>query len=104
MIFSNLFNKLLRFIFKSKVFDITSGFIVGNKSNFSINSFKRHSYGEYFIDVVGSLLNSNVNIIEGIGVEECMDDEISVTVIATGFNVNKNIGPAKPITPKIYEL
>ena len=64
MIFSNLFNKLLRFIFKSKVFDITSGFIVGNKSNFSINSFKRHSYGEYFIDVVGSLLNSNVNIIE----------------------------------------
>ena len=65
MIFSNLFNnKLLRFIFKSKVFDITSGFIVGNKSNFSINSFKRHSYGEYFIDVVGNLLNSNVNIIE----------------------------------------
>ena len=51
-------------------------------------------------DVAGS----NVNIIEGIGVEDCMDDEISVTVIATGFNINKNIGPAKPIKPKIYEL
>ena len=33
-----------------------------------------------------------------------MDDEISVTVIATGFKVNKNIGPAKPLTPKVYNL
>ena len=64
MIFSNLFNKLLRFIFRSKVFDITSGFIVGNKSYFSINSFNKHSYGEYFIEVVARLLNSNINIIE----------------------------------------
>ncbi|MBL6657457.1 MAG: cell division protein FtsZ [Flavobacteriales bacterium] len=51
-------------------------------------------------DVAGS----DVNIIEGIGVEEGMDDEISVTVIATGFKVNKNLGPAKPQTPKVYDL
>ena len=58
------------------------------------------SIKKHIQDVAGS----DVNIIEGIGVEEGMDDEISVTVIATGFKVNKNIGPAKPITPKIYEL
>jgi len=51
-------------------------------------------------DVAGS----DVNIIEGIGVEDGMDDEISVTVIATGFKVNKNLGPAKPQTPKVYDL
>lgn len=64
MIFSNLFNKLLRFIFKSKVHDITSGFIVGKKSYFSIESFNRASYGEYFIYVISELLSSNINIIE----------------------------------------
>ena len=51
-------------------------------------------------DVAGS----DVNIIEGIGVEEGMDDEISVTVIATGFKVSKNIGLSKPNTPKVYVL
>ena len=51
-------------------------------------------------DVAGS----DVNIIEGIGVEEEMDDEISVTVIATGFKVSKNIGLSKPNTPKVYVL
>ena len=51
-------------------------------------------------DVAGS----DVNIIEGIGVEEGMDDEISVTVIATGFKVSENIGLSKPNTPKVYVL
>ncbi|MGC6490050.1 MAG: cell division protein FtsZ [Flavobacteriales bacterium] len=50
-------------------------------------------------DVAGS----DVNIIEGIGVEEGMDDEISVTVIATGFKANKKLG-AKPEMPKVYDL
>ena len=58
------------------------------------------SIKKHIQDVAGS----DVNIIEGIGVEEGMDDEISVTVIATGFKVNKNIGPAKPISPKVYDL
>ena len=64
MIFSNLFNKLLRFIFKSKVFDITSGFIVGKKEYFSISNFQKSNYGEYFIYVVSSLIKDNVEIIE----------------------------------------
>ena len=58
------------------------------------------SIKKHIQDVAGS----DVNIIEGIGVEEGMEDEISVTVIATGFKVNKNLGPAKPITPKVYDL
>jgi len=64
MIFSNLFNKLLRFIFKSKVFDITSGFIVGKKEYFSISNFQKSNYGEYFIYVVSSLIKQKVEIIE----------------------------------------
>jgi cell division protein FtsZ len=58
------------------------------------------SIKKHIQDVAGS----DVNIIEGIGVEDGMDDEISVTVIATGFKVNKNLGPAKPQTPKVYDL
>lgn len=64
MIFSNLFNKLLRFIFKSKVQDITSGFIVGRKSYFSIDFFNKSSYGEYFINVISGLISLKINIIE----------------------------------------
>ena len=74
--------------------------IVTGSGEKEIRMTELFSIKKHIQDVAGS----NVNIIEGIGVEECMDDEISVTVIATGFNVNKNIGPAKPITPKIYEL
>ena len=64
MILSNLFNKLLRFIFSSKVHDITSGFIVGKKDYFSIESFNKVSYGEYFILVIADLISSDINIIE----------------------------------------
>ena len=74
--------------------------IVTGSGEKEIRMTELFSIKKHIQDVAGS----NVNIIEGIGVEDCMDDEISVTVIATGFNVNKNIGPAKPITPKIYEL
>tara|TARA_B100001741_G_C16554949_1_gene601927 strand:+ start:2254 stop:3930 length:1677 start_codon:yes stop_codon:yes gene_type:complete len=74
--------------------------IVTGSGEKEIRMTELFSIKKHIQDVAGS----NVNIIEGIGVEECMDDEISVTVIATGFNVNKNIGPAKPIKPKIYEL
>lgn len=64
MILSNLFNKLLRFIFNSKVHDITSGFIIGKKEYFSVESFKKANYGEYFIMVISNLISSNINIIE----------------------------------------
>ena len=74
--------------------------IVTGSGDKEIRMTELFSIKKHIQDVAGS----DVNIIEGIGVEEGMDDEISVTVIATGFKVNKNIGPAKPITPKIYKL
>jgi cell division protein FtsZ len=74
--------------------------IVTGSGEKEIRMTELFSIKKHIQDVAGS----DVNIIEGIGVEEGMDDEISVTVIATGFKVNKNIGPAKPISPKIYEL
>lgn len=46
----------------------------------------------------------DVNIIEGIGVEEALGDSISVTVVATGFEVKDRFGPQKPEPPKVYDL
>ena len=46
----------------------------------------------------------DVNIIEGIGVEDGLSDQISVTVIATGFEVKDGFGPRKPEPPKVYDL
>ena len=46
----------------------------------------------------------DVNIIEGIGVEDGLSDQISVTVIATGFEVKEGFGPRKPEPPKVYDL
>lgn len=46
----------------------------------------------------------DVNIIEGIGVEEGLGDSISVTVVATGFEVKDRFGPQKPEPPKVYGL
>ena len=64
MILSNLFNKLLRTIFKSQVHDITSGFILGKKDYFNKSAFEEADYGEYFIKVVSEILSSNIEIIE----------------------------------------
>lgn len=64
MILSNLFNKLLRTIFKSQVHDITSGFILGKKDYFNKDAFEEADYGEYFIKVVSEILSSNIEIIE----------------------------------------
>jgi cell division protein FtsZ len=46
----------------------------------------------------------DVNIIEGIGVEDGLGDSISVTVVATGFKVSKILGPKTPEMPKVYDL
>jgi cell division protein FtsZ len=74
--------------------------IVTGSGEKEIRMTELFSIKKHIQDVAGS----DVNIIEGIGVEDGLNDEISVTVIATGFKVNKNLGPAKPITPKIYNL
>jgi cell division protein FtsZ len=46
----------------------------------------------------------NVNIIEGIGVEDGLGESISVTVIATGFKVNKSISAKESDSKKVYVL
>jgi cell division protein FtsZ len=46
----------------------------------------------------------DVNIIEGVGVEDGLGESISVTVIATGFKVSKTIGPKENESKKVYVL
>ena len=46
----------------------------------------------------------DVNIIEGIGIDDNLEESISVTVIATGFKVNKDLGTSKPQAPKVHTL
>ena len=46
----------------------------------------------------------DVNIIEGVGVEDGLGESISVTVIATGFKVSKTIGPKESESKKVYVL
>lgn len=46
----------------------------------------------------------DVNIIEGVGVEDGLGESISVTVIATGFKVSKTIGPQESESKKVYVL
>lgn len=46
----------------------------------------------------------DVNIIEGIGVEDGLGESISVTVVATGFKSSKTIGPKENDSKKVYVL
>ena len=64
MVLSIYFNKFLARVFKSPVSDLTSGFIVGNKSRFKKDFFEKSNYGEYFIYLIKDLINDNVTIEE----------------------------------------
>ena len=64
MIFSIVFNYFLRYLNFGEVKDITSGFIVGKKKYFTIDVFKKASYGEYFIYLCDYLNKKNVKIHE----------------------------------------
>ena len=64
MIASTLFNKLLIFILKSPIKDLTSGFIIGKRQYFFEESFSKSSYGEYFVYLMTDLMKKNVNIQE----------------------------------------
>lgn len=66
MLLSILINKLLSFLFKTHLTDLTSGFIVINKKYIEEKIFKNKDYGEYFIYLLGSLMKNNV-IIEEVG-------------------------------------
>lgn len=46
----------------------------------------------------------DVNIIEGVGVEDGLGESISVTVVATGFKSSKTIGPKESDSKKVYVL
>ncbi|OUX36540.1 MAG: hypothetical protein CBE33_05490 [Candidatus Pelagibacter sp. TMED273] len=61
---SRIFNFLLIFLLKSKVKDLTSGFIVGKKEYFKKESFSRANYGDYFVYLMSSLKKQNVETIE----------------------------------------
>ncbi|OUX38267.1 MAG: hypothetical protein CBE33_01150 [Candidatus Pelagibacter sp. TMED273] len=64
MIASTLFNRLLIYILKSPIKDLTSGFIIGQKKYFHKDNFSRSSYGEYFVYLITDLMRNNVSIKE----------------------------------------
>ena len=57
---SIFFNKFLTLIFDSSIKDITSGFIIGDKLNFTKNLFENFGYGEYFIVLVAHLQKKGI--------------------------------------------
>ena len=66
MILSILINKLLSFLFRTQLTDLTSGFIVLNKKHIEKRVFENRTYGEYFIYLLGSLIKKNI-VIEEVG-------------------------------------
>ena len=64
MILSIIINKFLSVLFRSKLTDLTSGFIVLNKEHIDDEVFINKEYGEYFIYLIGSLINKNIEIEE----------------------------------------
>ncbi len=64
-ILSLIMNKIIRFILRTQIKDITSGFIAGKKEYFNnINVFSQAYYGDYFIYLITDLKNRNINQIE----------------------------------------
>jgi cell division protein FtsZ len=56
-------------------------------------------------DYIQSEAKTNVNIIMGVGEDEALGDEIAVTIVATGFNIEQQKEIAKVETKKIvYDL
>lgn len=64
VLLSLIFNKLLSFLLKIEVRDLTSGFIIGKKSLFNEEMFSNFVYGEYFIYVLTLLHLKKVDIHE----------------------------------------
>ena len=64
MLLSLLLNKILVFLSRSEVKDITSGFIITDKSYLKIADFENCEYGEYFIKVIYTLQLQKLNIYE----------------------------------------
>jgi len=64
MIFSIIFNRVLCFLMRVNIKDLTSGFIIGKKEYFSYNIFKSAEYGEYFIFLLKHMMNEKIKMIE----------------------------------------
>ena len=64
MIFSIMFNKVLNYLMKVNVKDLTSGFVIGKKLYFPKEIFKDAEYGEYFIYLVKHMMKHKIRMIE----------------------------------------
>ena len=64
MFLSLVFNKILSILSTSPIEDMTSGFIIGKKENFSIKPFEKAFYGDYFVYLINELNKKNIEIIE----------------------------------------
>jgi len=63
-ILSKIFNNILYRVLPGNVKDVTSGFIMGKKNYFYIDTFRRAAYGDYFLYLITNLNQKNINIIE----------------------------------------
>lgn len=61
---SIIFNKVLKYLIKVNISDLTSGFIIGQKKYISKKVFSKSNYGEYFLYLVADLIYKKRNIIE----------------------------------------
>lgn len=61
---SVFFNKFLELLLNSGVKDLTSGFVIGNKTYINEDVFIESNYGEYFVYLVSDLVISRRQIIE----------------------------------------
>ena len=74
--------------------------IVTGKGEQEIRMTELFNIKKYIQDAAGC----DVNIIEGIGVEESLENKISVTVIATGFEIKDGFNSSQPESQKVYSL
>mgnify|MGYP001157084326 FL=1 len=64
MLLSIFINKILSFLFKTNLTDLTSGFIILRRNYINEDIFKNREYGEYFIYLVSDLISQDLDLIE----------------------------------------
>ena len=64
MLLSIFINKVLSFLFKTNLTDLTSGFIILRRNYINEDIFKNREYGEYFIYLVSDLISQDLDLIE----------------------------------------
>ena len=61
---SIIFNKIIKFLIKSDVNDLTSGFILAEKKHINYEIFNKAVYGDYFIYLIADLMIKNIKVLE----------------------------------------